>query len=87
MPRNTTASIIISSLAHRLIAEMSVGLNAVAVQKASGATGHQRSPGAAALSGATGGWAAGFQPDSMPHRDLPGEAINPARPGLGADFP
>jgi type II secretory pathway component PulM len=35
MPRDTTASIIISSLAHRLIAEMSVGLNAVAVQKAS----------------------------------------------------
>ena len=34
-PRDTTASIIISSLAHRLIAEMSVGLNAVAVQKAS----------------------------------------------------
>jgi hypothetical protein len=35
MLRDTTASIIISSLAHRLIAEMSVGLNAVAVQKAS----------------------------------------------------
>jgi len=35
MPRDTTASIIISSLAHRLIAEMSVGLNAVAVQNAS----------------------------------------------------
>ena len=35
MPRDTTASIIISSLAHRLIAETSVGLNAVAVQKAS----------------------------------------------------
>jgi hypothetical protein len=55
MPRDTTASIINSRLAHRLIAEMPVGLNAVAVQKASGATGHQRSPGAAALSGATGG--------------------------------
>ena len=35
MPRDTIASIIISSLAHRLIAETSVGLNAVAVQKAS----------------------------------------------------
>jgi hypothetical protein len=35
MPRDTAASVIISSLAHRLIAEMSVGLNAVAVQKAS----------------------------------------------------
>ena len=35
MPRDTTASIIISSLAHRLTAETSVGLNAVAVQKAS----------------------------------------------------
>ena len=35
MPRDTVASIIISSLAHRLIAETSVGLNAVAVQKAS----------------------------------------------------
>ena len=34
-PRDATASTIISSLAHRLIAEMSVGLNAVAVQKAS----------------------------------------------------
>ena len=32
---DTAASIIISSLAHRLIAEISVGLNAVAVQKAS----------------------------------------------------
>jgi hypothetical protein len=35
MARDATASIIISSLAHRLIAEMSVGLNAVAVQNAS----------------------------------------------------
>ena len=35
MPRDTIASIIISSLAQRLIAETSVGLNAVAVQKAS----------------------------------------------------
>jgi hypothetical protein len=35
MPRDTIASIIISSLAHRLIAETSVGPNAVAVQKAS----------------------------------------------------
>ena len=35
MTSDTTASIIISSLAHRLIAETSVGLNAVAVQKAS----------------------------------------------------
>jgi len=35
MPRDTAASMIISSLAHGLIAEMSVGLNAVAVQKPS----------------------------------------------------
>jgi hypothetical protein len=35
MPSETIASIIISSLAHRLIAETSVGPNAVAVQKAS----------------------------------------------------
>jgi hypothetical protein len=35
MPSDTIASIIISSLAHRLIAETSVGPNAVAVQKAS----------------------------------------------------
>ena len=35
MPRDTAASVIISSLAHRLIAETSVGLNAVAVQNAS----------------------------------------------------
>ena len=35
MPRDTAASVIISSLAHGLIAEMSVGLNAVAVQKPS----------------------------------------------------
>ena len=35
MPRDAAASVIISSLAHRLIAETSVGLNAVAVQKAS----------------------------------------------------
>ena len=35
MPRDTAASRIISSSAHGLIAEMSVGLNAVAVQKAS----------------------------------------------------
>jgi hypothetical protein len=35
MTRDTAASVIISSLAHRLIAETSVGLNAVAVQKAS----------------------------------------------------
>ena len=32
MPRDTTASVIISSLAQRLIAETSVGLKAVAVQ-------------------------------------------------------
>ncbi len=35
MPRDTAASVIISSLAHGLFAEMSVGLNAVAVQKPS----------------------------------------------------
>ncbi len=35
IPRDATDSVIISSLGHRLIAEMSVGLNAVAVQKAS----------------------------------------------------
>ena len=35
MLRETTASMIIKSLAHRLIAETSAGLNAVAVQKAS----------------------------------------------------
>jgi len=35
MTRDTTASVIISSLAHGLIAEMSVELNAVAVQKPS----------------------------------------------------
>ena len=35
MPRDTAASVIISSLAHGLIAEMSVGLKAVAVQKPS----------------------------------------------------
>ena len=35
MPRDTAASVVISSLAHGLIAEMSVGLNAVAVQKPS----------------------------------------------------
>jgi len=35
MPRDTTASVIISSLAHGFIAEMSAGLNAVAVQKPS----------------------------------------------------
>ena len=34
-PRDTAASTIISSLAHGLIADTSVGLNAVAVQKAS----------------------------------------------------
>ena len=34
-PRDTAASVIISSLARCLIAETSVGLNAVAVQKAS----------------------------------------------------
>ena len=35
IPRDTAASVIISSLAHCLIAETSVGLNEVAVQKAS----------------------------------------------------
>jgi hypothetical protein len=35
-PSATHASTIMSSLAHRLTAEMSVGLKAVAVQKASG---------------------------------------------------
>ncbi len=35
MPRDTIASMIISSLAHGFIAEMSVGLKAVAVQKPS----------------------------------------------------
>ena len=35
MPRDTAASVIISSLAYGLIAETSAGLNAVAVQKPS----------------------------------------------------
>jgi hypothetical protein len=35
MPRDTAASVIIISLAYGLTAEMSVGLNAVAVQKPS----------------------------------------------------
>ena len=44
------------------------------------ATGHQFSPCAAAPSGATGGGAAGVQPEVISHCDLASQAINPCGP-------
>ena len=49
------------------------------------ATGHQRSPRAAAPPGATGDRAAGVLPDVIPHRDLPGpgnQSTGPVVPGI-----